>query len=108
MLSEPFEHTKCIFKSNLTDSVPSAAKTISVIPQNMTLHLLTACVPGCLLLALRVVLQAPLHVRFRIAPREDDLAEESDVGNGQPQRVDLGETLLIREGGYMAPELIEG
>lgn len=108
MLSEPFERAKWIFKSQLTDSVPLAAKSISEIPQNMTPHLLTTCVPGCPLLALHIVPQALLHIGLRFAPREDDLAEESNVGNGQPQCVDLGETLLIRKGGYMAPELIEG
>lgn len=90
------------------DSLPLATKNIAVIPENTTLCSLTARVPGCLLLALQTVLQALLHVGFGIAPGDEDLAQKCNVCNGQPERVDFGEALLIGEGGYMAPELVEG
>lgn len=74
----------------------------------MPLCLLTACIPGCLLLGLHTTLQASLHIGFGIASREEDLAEERDVGDGQPERVNFGQALLIWEGGYAAAELVEG
>ena len=36
-----------------------------------------------------------------------DLPEQSDVGNGQPQGVNLGESLLIRECWHVDTELLE-
>lgn len=79
-----------------------------MVPENAALRSLTAGVPGRLLLALQTALQALLHVGFGIAPGEEDLAQKCDVRDGQPERVDFGEALLVGEGGYMAPELVEG
>jgi len=79
-----------------------------VIPKNTTLRSLTAGIPGRPLLALQTVLQALLHIGFGIASGEEDLTKKSDVGNCQPESVDFGEPLLVREGRYAAPELVEG
>ena len=38
----------------------------------------------------------------------EDLAEEGDVGDGEAEGVDLGEALLVREGGHVEAELLEG
>ncbi|OPJ90273.1 hypothetical protein AV530_014846 [Patagioenas fasciata monilis] len=81
------------------DSLPLATQNVAVIPEDTTLCSLTTGVPGRLLLALQTVLQALLHVGFGIAPGGEDLAQKCNVCDGQPERVDFGEALLIGEDG---------
>ena len=38
----------------------------------------------------------------------EDLPEERDVGDGQPQRVDLGKSFLVRKRRDVNPQLFEG
>jgi len=68
---------------------------------------LTAGVPDGVGLVLVAVLHA-LHVGLGVASRHQDLPEERDVRDGKPQGVDLGQPLLVRERGHVAPELLEG
>ncbi len=55
--------------------------------------------------------EAALDVGERLHPavgRVQDLPEEGDVGDGQAERVDLAQPLLVREGGNVQAELLEG
>ena len=52
--------------------------------------------------------EALLDVGHWLEVAEEDLAEQGDVGDGQPQGVDLAETLLVGEGGHVSSELLEG
>lgn len=70
--------------------------------------MLTACIPGCLAVALQAALQALLHVGFGFAAGEQDVSKESDVRDGQAERVDFGEPFLVRKSGNVTPEPIEG
>jgi len=59
-------------------------------------------------LALDLSLEALLDVREGVVVGDEDLSEQGDVGDGQAQRVDLGEPLLEGESGHMAAQLVEG
>lgn len=66
----------------------------------------TACIPvGSVRLDLPP--EAPLHVGQGVAVGGEHLSEEGDVGDGQTQRVDLAEPLLVREGRHVHPKLVE-
>ena len=52
--------------------------------------------------------QALLDVLNWLQVAEKDLSEEGDVGDGQTERVDLAEPLLVRKGGNVSAELLEG
>lgn len=71
-------------------------------------HALTARVPDGIGLVLVAVLHALVHVGLGVAARQQDLPQQRDVGDGQPQCVDLGQPLLVREGGHVAAQLLEG
>lgn len=51
--------------------------------------------------------QTPLDVGERIAVGRQHFAQQRDVRDGQSQRVDLAEPLLVRERGHVTSELIE-
>lgn len=51
--------------------------------------------------------QAPLHVGERVAVGRQDFPEQGDVGDCQPQRVDLAEPFLVRERWHVTAELVE-
>ena len=52
--------------------------------------------------------QTLLDVLDGLQVAEKDLSEEGDVGDGQTEGVDLAESLLVRKGGDVSPELLEG
>ena len=52
--------------------------------------------------------QALLDVLDRLQVAEKDLSEQGDVGDGQTEGVDLAESLLVRKGGDVPSELLEG
>lgn len=80
----------------------------ALLPQNTAHPSLTARIPGRPLGALEAAPQAPLHVGFGLTAGQEDVPEEGDVGDGQAERVDLGQALLVGEGGHAAAELVEG
>ena len=52
--------------------------------------------------------EALLDVLDRLEVAEQDLPEERDVGDGETERVDLAESLLIRKCRDVSPQLLEG
>ena len=52
--------------------------------------------------------EALLDVLDWLQVAEKDLPEEGDVGDGQAECVDLAESLLVRKGGDVSAELLEG
>lgn len=69
-------------------------------------NILTAGVPlGSL--GLPLAAQAPLDVRERVAVGRQYFAQQSDVSDGQTERVDLAEPLLVRKRGHVTAELVE-
>ena len=48
-----------------------------------------------------------LNVGDGLEVAEEDLPQQRDVGDGEPQRVDLAQPLLVREGGHVPPQLLE-
>ena len=48
--------------------------------------------------------EALLDVGHRLEVAEEDLPQQRDVGDGQPQRVDLAQPLLVGKGRNVAPE----
>ena len=52
--------------------------------------------------------QALLDVLDRLEVAEQDLPQERDVGDGETERVDLAESLLIRKCRDVSPQLLEG
>lgn len=47
-------------------------------------------------------------MREGVVLRGQDLSEQSYVGDGQPKRVDLGQSLLERKRGHVTAQLVEG
>jgi len=45
--------------------------------------------------------------RQRRRRRLEQLGHEADVRDGQPERLDPGQALLVRERGHLAPQLVE-
>lgn len=52
--------------------------------------------------------QTLLHVGQGIVVRLEHLTQQGDVRYGQSQGVDLAETLFVRKGGHVDPQLVEG
>ena len=52
--------------------------------------------------------EALLDVLDRLEVAEQDLPQERDVGDGETERVDLAESLLVRKSGNVSAELLEG
>ena len=52
--------------------------------------------------------QALLNVLDWLKVAVKDLPEEEDVGDGQPQGVDLGQPLLVGKSWNMAPQFLKG
>ena len=52
--------------------------------------------------------QALLYVLDGLKVAEEDLSQEGDVGDGEPEGVNLTEPLLIRKCRDVSPELLEG
>ena len=48
-----------------------------------------------------------LNVGDWLEVAEEDLPQQRDVSDGEPQRVDLAQPLLVREGGHVPPQLLE-
>lgn len=69
---------------------------------------LTARVPLGALGRLDLTPQALLHVRERVVVGRENLTQQRDISDGQAQCVDLGQSLLVGERGYMNPQLVEG
>ena len=68
---------------------------------------LTTCVPDNDLLALAVSPQTLFDVFERFPTGSEDILEHRYVGDGETQRVDLRETLLIRKGRHVQTQLFE-
>ena len=51
--------------------------------------------------------QTLLNILDRLQVTVEDLPQEGDVGDGQPEGVNLGQPLLVREGGDMAPQFFK-
>ena len=54
-----------------------------------------------------VAAQGALHVGEWVAVRRQQLPQQSDVRDGQAQRVDLGQPLLVWERGHVHAQLVE-
>ena len=52
--------------------------------------------------------EALLDVLDRLEVAEQDLPQQRDVGDGETERVDLAESLLIRKCRDVSPQLLEG
>ena len=70
--------------------------------------ILATRVPLSSLGRLDLTAQAFLYVRQRIVVSCKNLAQESDVSDGQAQSVNLGQAFLVGKRGYMNPQLVEG
>lgn len=69
---------------------------------------LTAGVPHGVAVVLVAVLHAFVHVGLGVTARQQDLPQQRDVGDGEPQGVDLRQSLLVGESGHVAAQLLEG
>lgn len=69
---------------------------------------LTACVPDVTLVRWKLSSKTLLDVGHGVELRSQELSKKGDVGDGQAQGVDLAEALLVREGGYVRSQLLEG
>ena len=101
----PVDPSKPILKKVIKNSIPRKS-LISPSPggQIRRVPLLAALVPD-------LPPETPLHVGQRLHPavaRLQDLPQQRDVGDGQPQSVDLAQPLLVGEGGHVQAELLEG
>ena len=104
----PVDPSKPIFKKGKKVIENSLARKSFIFPspgrQIRCVPLLAALVPD-------LPPEAPLHVGQRLHPsvaRLQDLPQQRDVGDGQPQSVDLAQPLLVGEGGHVQAELLEG
>ena len=52
--------------------------------------------------------QALLYVLDGLKVAEEDLSQEGDVGDGEPEGINLTEPLLVRKCRDVSPELLEG
>ena len=52
--------------------------------------------------------QAALNILDRLELAVQNLTQQRDVGDGQPQGVDLGQPLLVGEGRHVSAQLLEG
>ena len=68
---------------------------------------LTTSVPDDDLLPFAVSPQTLLDVFERLPTGNEDVLEHRYVGDGETQRVDLGETLLVGEGRHVQTQLLE-
>lgn len=58
--------------------------------------------------SLQLPFEALLYVREGVVIRVQDLPEQRYVGDGQSERVDLGESLFERKSGHVTAQLVEG
>lgn len=53
------------------------------------------------------VLHALVYIGLGVAAGHEDLSEQGDVGDGQPQGVDLGQSLLVGERRHVTAQLLK-
>ena len=49
-----------------------------------------------------------MEIQYCPALLPSHLSEQGDVGDGQPEGVNLGESLFVGEGRHVTPQLLEG
>lgn len=68
---------------------------------------LTTRVPDGVGLIFVAVLHALIYIGLGVAAGHEDLSEQGDVCDGQPQGVDLGQSLLVGKRGHVTAQLLK-